>query len=100
MPRRSKPPQQIGDIIESTLATKKLRREYRWARVRATWRLVVGEALAARSRLVRLKLGVLEVATDTPEVLAILREKREEIQTRLGEELGKEITLKLDDDSQ
>jgi|GEM_PF-6514242 len=92
---RKKPPQRVGDLIESALATKKLRRQYRWARVRATWERIVGQALAARCHPVKLKLGVLEVSADTPEVLAILQEKRDDIQTRLSTELGKEITLKL-----
>ncbi len=98
MPRRIKPPKRVGDLIESALATKKLRRQYRWARVRATWEQIVGPALAARTTPVKLKLGVLEVTADAPEVLAILQEKLDDIQTRLSTELGKEITLKLNTD--
>jgi len=95
MSRRSKPPKRFGDIVESALATKKLRRQYRWALVKATWEQIVGSALAARTTPVTLKRGVLEVSATTSEVLAILKEKQSEIQARLSEKLGKEITLKL-----
>jgi len=59
----------MGDILKPLLRRKKLEEKGKFKALANSWRAVVGEAVASRSRIRAFKQGILIVEVDSPVLL-------------------------------
>jgi predicted nucleic acid-binding Zn ribbon protein len=89
----------VGDVVPGILADLGLADAARVARLAESWPAVVGEAMAAWSRPVALRDGVLEVEVTTSTGSQQLRLRRDEIlaglRPLLGEHAPEDLHLRI-----
>ena len=87
----------IGEALEDLIREYNLAPKLREASVINTWEEITGKVIKARTKKVYIKDGVMHIYLTSPVVkneLMMLRESlREQVNTRAGEEVLKEIVI-------